>query len=163
MFVDLNDLLAKKNISKKLDLIIEENSFKDSDEEIKFLTPIVFDGNIDIIGDIINLTGTVKTKIQLICSRCLEPFPYDISLEINEKFSNLIANEDDDIIFLDSDTIDITEIIVNNIILTLPIKRLCKENCKGLCQQCGSNLNNSVCNCVKDDIDPRLAKLKDLF
>ena len=160
MFVDLKDLLSKKKISKELDLTIEEKSFNDSNEEIEFLSPIVFNGSINIIGDIINLTGTVKTKIQLICSRCLEPFPYDINLKINEKFSNIIANEDVDVIFLDSDT---TEIIVNNIILTLPIKRLCKENCKGLCQQCGSNLNNSVCNCVKDDIDPRLAKLKDLF
>lgn len=163
MFVDLNDLLSKKDISKKLDLTVEEDSFTDSDEEIKFLTPIAFNGYITLTGDIINLTGIVKTKIQLTCSRCLEPFPYDISLEINEKFSNLIANEDDDIIFLDSDTIDITEIIVNNIILTLPIKRLCKENCQGLCQKCGSNLNYSMCNCVKDEVDPRLAKLKDLF
>ena len=51
----------------------------------------------------------------------------------------------------------------NNILLTLPIKRLCKEDCKGLCQQCGNNLNLSTCQCDNDDIDPRLAKLKDLF
>lgn len=163
MFVDLNDLLSKKKISKELHLTIEERSFNDSDEEIKFLTPIVFNGNINVIGDIISLTGTVKTKIQLTCSRCLESYPYDINLDINEKFSNIIANEDDDIIFLDSDTIDITEIIENNIILTLPIKRLCREDCKGLCQQCGANWNFSTCDCKKDDIDPRLAKLKDMF
>lgn len=63
---------------------------------------------------------------------------------------------------LEDEVIDVTEVIENNIIIELPIKRLCKENCKGLCQQCGVNLNFSKCKCEKD-IDPRLAKLKDFF
>jgi uncharacterized protein len=85
-------------------------------------------------------------------------------MTIEEKFTtNDKANKDDDLIFINSDTLDITEIIENNIILTLPIKRLCKEDCKGLCHKCGTNLNFSTCHCNDDDIDPRLAKLKDLF
>ncbi|SUY61625.1 ribosomal protein L32 family protein [Clostridium sporogenes] len=63
---------------------------------------------------------------------------------------------------LKNEAIDVTEVIENNIIIELPIKRLCKKNCKGLCQQCGANLNFSKCKCEKD-IDPRLAKLKDFF
>ncbi|WP_341458640.1 DUF177 domain-containing protein [Clostridium tetanomorphum] len=101
--------------------------------------------------------------MELTCSRCLEKFSKDIEIEVNEKFSSDNANKDDDYIFIDSDAIDITEIIENNITLSLPIRRLCKEECKGLCQTCGTNLNHSRCNCKNEDIDPRLAKLKELF
>ena len=65
--------------------------------------------------------------------------------------------------FVDGDTLDITEIIENSIISTLPIKRLCKEDCNGLCSQCGANKNVENCSCLDYDVDVRLAKLRELF
>jgi len=86
-----------------------------------------------------------------------------VVIHAHEKFSNNSDNKDDEIIFIDGDTIDITNIVKNNIILSLPFKKLCKDDCKGICQNCGGNLNTTSCHCKEDDIDPRLAKLKDLF
>ncbi|MTK14124.1 MAG: DUF177 domain-containing protein [Clostridiaceae bacterium] len=164
MKLDISDLLKKQTANKKVHLELDKASFFDGREQINFLQPIKFDGILVKVGDIITLTGTVDTVLELSCSRCLEKFDYAVGLDIEEKLTtNDGANKDDDVIFIDSDTIDITEIIENNIIVTLPIKRLCREDCKGLCQQCGINLNLSACNCTKDVIDPRLAKLKDMF
>lgn len=164
MKLDISDLLKKETAKKEVRLELNELSCFDGRETIKFLQPIRFDGILNKVGDIITLTGTVTTLLELSCSRCIEKFSYVVDLNIEEKLTNHDgANKDDDVIFIDSDTIDITEIIENNIIVTLPIKRLCREDCKGLCQQCGVNLNFSACNCTKDDIDPRLAKLKDMF
>lgn len=92
-----------------------------------------------------------------------ENFTYGLCIDLCEKLTTNPDDKDDEVIFIDSDTIDITEIIENNIILALPVKRLCKEDCKGLCLRCGSNLNFTTCNCDKDNTDPRLSKLKDLF
>lgn len=164
MKLDISDLLKKETANKKFHLELEETGFFDGRENINFLQPVKFDGILSKVGDIITLTGKLNTVLELSCSRCLEKFDYVVDLDIEEKLTASDgANKDDDVIFIDSDTIDITEIIENNIILTLPIKRLCREDCKGLCQQCGANLNFSACNCTKDDIDPRLAKLKDMF
>lgn len=163
MKIDVSDLL-KKNITKKhIDLTILEKGFCDGREPISFVGPVKLEGTLSLVGDMLDLDATATAKIELICSRCLEKFVRDIHIDIHEKFSNENVNKDDDYIFIDSDAIDITEIIENNIILSLPIKNLCKEDCKGLCQICGTNLNNSSCNCGNQDIDPRLAGLKDFF
>ena len=163
MKIDISDLLRKKIIKKNIDLCFEEDCFYDGKEEIKFLSPIEVKGTLSILENELSLNATAKVKIELNCSRCLEKFDRDMEIHIDEKFSNDDANKDDDCIFIDSDVIDITEIIENNIILYLPIRRLCSESCKGLCQECGTNLNHSSCNCGDEEIDPRLAKLKELF
>lgn len=164
MKLDVSELLKKERAVKELHLEVNEKSFYDGSETIQLLEPIKLDGALTKSGDILTLNCAIHAVLELTCSRCLQKFGYSVDMTIEEEFTNSEkANKDDEIIFIDSDTIDITEIIENNIILTLPIKRLCKEDCKGLCQRCGINLNLSTCQCENDDIDPRLAKLKDMF
>lgn len=163
MTIDVIDLNRRKISKKKVHLVCAEESFYDDGEKIEFISPVTLDGELYLTGDIINLEGRILTELSLSCSRCLSDFSHTIDIPIHEKFSTNHDNKDDEIIFIDGDTIDITDIIKNNIVMSLPIKKLCKDECKGLCQHCGTNLNTSSCNCEKDDIDPRLAKLKDLF
>lgn len=164
MTIDVSDLLKKKSGVKQLNLVIEASEFY-GDEFIKFSNPVKLDGILSLVGDILNFDGRIRTELELICSRCNEKFNQSIDIPVFEKFSNKEQDINllDDIVYFQGDNIDITEIIQNNIVMTLPIRRLCKEDCKGLCQNCGTNLNSSTCNCKKDDIDPRLSKLKDLF
>ena len=96
------------------------------------------------------------------CSLCLEIFSHNFDLDIFEEFTNNSDKEDDSISFFE-DNLYLSEVIVNNVISTLPIKKLCNENCKGLCHECGTNLNLVTCNCNSDNIDIRMAKLMDLF
>ncbi|MFL0246979.1 YceD family protein [Candidatus Clostridium stratigraminis] len=163
MKIDVIDLIAKKASKKKVHLVSSMENFYDDGEYIQFLKPVTLDGDVSISENVIRLEGKVTTELGLSCSRCLTSFNYNIDIQIHENFSNNPDNKDDEIIFIDSDIIDITENIKNNIILSLPIKKLCKDDCKGLCQVCGINLNVSSCNCTRDLVDPRLAKLKDLF
>lgn len=163
MIVDISDLNRKKVSKKNVHLVYNEESFYDEGEKIEFLKPVVLEGNLYLIEDLISLEGEIFTEVNLTCSRCLSDFSQKIDLPVHEKFSINPENEDDEVIFVNGDTIDITDVIKNNIIISLPIKKLCKNDCKGLCQHCGTNLNISSCNCAKDDIDPRLSRLKDLF
>ncbi len=163
--IDVLDLLKKKSAHKTIDLDVELEGFNYDHEYMKVIEPIKFTGQLDMLGNLFELQGKITGAIELTCSRCLVKYPSELNIEVDEKFSNdpEAVDEDDNIIFIDSDTLDITEIVFSNIILSLPIKRLCKEACKGLCPQCGTDLNNSSCNCVNEEVDPRLAKLKDFF
>ncbi|MCH3964020.1 MAG: DUF177 domain-containing protein [Clostridium sp.] len=164
MKLDVSSLLDNETLDKDLDITLEESSFYDGGEYIDILKPIRFSGTLKKVGDLFVLTGNVNTVLGLTCSRCLEKFSYPMKIEINENFTGRkTVDEGDDVIFIDNDYIDITEVIENNIILMLPIKRLCKKDCRGLCPKCGTNLNYSTCDCSKDEIDPRWAKLKNMF
>lgn len=166
MKINFSDLLSKKIRRKKVDELFEVKEITFEDEKIKFLTPVKVTGEISFNEDIVSLDLHVDTKLELKCSRCLENFSYNISFDMDDKFTNNKNNEgdqSDEVTFINSDTLDIAEIVETNIISTLPIKRLCSEECKGLCHVCGTNLNKSNCNCNRDDIDLRFAALKDFF
>ncbi len=163
MVIDVSELFSNKNRKKEIHLEIEKDKFYYENEFIQFSKPVKLHLIFKPVGDEIELTGSVETELLLTCSRCLETFPSSMNIELNERLSKTLNSEDEDIIFIENDRLDLNEIVENNIIAVLPIKRLCNKDCKGLCHQCGINLNHSTCKCENEDVDPRLAKLKDLF
>lgn len=163
MNIDVSELLRKKNTRKDISLVVNGDELFSSTEDIKISNPISLEGVLFLVGDILHLDAQIKGNLTLQCSRCTEGFEYAVDIEAHEEFSHNYGDEDDNIIFIEGDNIDITEIIESNILLALPIKRTCSESCKGLCQGCGTNLNINTCNCGNLDVDPRLAQLKDFF
>ncbi|MGL5575725.1 MAG: YceD family protein [Sarcina sp.] len=162
MEIMFSDESQKKEISKAIDLIVKEDTIFLPGEEVKVLEAIEFHGKARTIADTISLEGEIKTKLELECSRCLNNFSIDVLTDIDEKFSNNIK-EDESIAYIEGDVLDVSEAIVSNVISTLPIKRLCDEQCKGLCQSCGADLNLHKCHCNDSNIDIRFEKLKELF
>lgn len=164
MLLDIYDLIGKRKSQKEVDETFIGNNFTYEGEEIVFVEPVNIKGEFTLIGDIINFNGTAKVTLKLTCSRCLADFNYPMEVEIHEKFSKFDDDyENNDIIIIDSDKVDFSPIVEANIILSLPMKKLCSKDCKGLCSVCGTNLNHSNCNCEENDFDPRLAKLKEFF
>lgn len=163
MIINISDLIRKSTTKKELNLELDLKSFNDGYETINVLEPIKVQGVIGKIEDVLSLDGIIGGKIELTCSRCLQKFHYDLNIEFHEKLTNNPENRDDELIFINNDNFDLAEIVENNIITSLPIQRLCKNDCKGLCQTCGKNLNYGSCDCDNFNYDPRLEKLKDLF
>jgi uncharacterized protein len=124
-------------------------------------SPVHVRARISNTGDRLLLNGTIKASVAMQCSRCLESFDYKVETDFTEELSN--KDSGDDIVSFEGDTIDLTDIIINNILLSLPMKAICDLNCKGLCPNCGTNLNIKECNCTGNDLDPRLAVLKGLL
>jgi len=118
------------------------------------------------------LVGRVKTSIELTCSRCLEGFP----MAVDEPFDVLYlphaaagpgeerAVEDDDLstAFYEDNVIDLGQLMQEQCYLAVPMKPLCREDCRGLCPVCGTNLNTGSCECRPTWVDPRLAVLEQL-
>ncbi len=163
MILEIKDLSKRKNFTKHIDEVFNSESFLYNGEEISFLSPIKAKGKVSIREDLIELDLNISTTLELTCTRCLDRYPSDIDINIFEEYSQDTEQDNIDVIQITEDYIDLEKVIKDNIILTLPIKKLCRDNCKGLCQNCGTNLNHSECHCSKEDVDIRMAKLKDLF
>ena len=163
MVINFSDLLSKKNRKKQISLSFELEPFEFEGEEIRAIEKVDVEGVAISENDVIVIEASIKTKLKLNCSRCLDTFIYPIDIDIEERFTNDIDLQQDGTMFVEGDSLDITEIIENCIISTLPIKRLCKDDCKGLCPECGVNKNVENCSCLDYDVDIRLAKLRELF
>jgi uncharacterized protein len=118
------------------------------------------------------LSGSVKTTLELPCSRCLEAFTCPVDAQFDLRYQPHTENtgedereiEEDDLstAFYENDEIDLGHLMREQFYLSLPMKPLCGEACKGLCPVCGTNLNRATCTCKRDWDDPRLAVLKAL-
>ena len=119
------------------------------------------------------LNGTVRTTVELPCSRCLEPFtwPVDASFDLryqphaeNTGEGNEVEIEEDDLstAFYENDEIDLGQLMREQFLLSLPMKPLCSDDCQGLCPICGTNLNRGSCGCKREWDDPRFDALREL-
>lgn len=147
------------NLLKREEEIIEVNrQIPNFIQEIQCEGPIDIQGRICIENQSLEIALGIKLSINMVCSRCIENFAYPLQCEINE---SLDLTEYQGI--LQNDTLDLTELIRENILIAIPIKALCDEDCKGLCTVCGVNMNVHNCDCNKDQIDPRLSVLNNLL
>ncbi len=128
--------------------------------------------------DGIRVKGEIIGTVGMECTRCLSEYTQELDIDVDEFYrrpglstvnreSRVAAHEveapEEDEYIIDEGMIDLNLLLNDHIMLNLPIKRLCDERCKGLCQVCGTNLNDEACGCVIEDIDPRLAPLRELL
>lgn len=136
-------------------------------EEVLFLGPCRMNGVFKHIGGgVIRYSGTMDTEVRMACSRCMKETDLPLHTQMEQRFTSDRQQEsymDDDIEVYQNDTIDLTELLTAEINLAIPMKVLCKEDCKGLCPICGKDLNEGPCDCQDDNIDPRWDALKSLL
>lgn len=118
------------------------------------------------------LVGRVQTRLELSCGRCLEPFAWPVDASFDLRYQPHALNtgegereiEEDDLTtaFYENETIDLAQLMREQFYLTLPMKPLCADDCRGLCPICGTNLNRGACDCTRQWEDPRFAALKAL-
>jgi uncharacterized protein len=118
------------------------------------------------------LAGHVSGELELNCGRCLEPFRLPVTSDFDLRYVPRAENtgegeeevEEDDLstAFYDNDEIDLRALILEQFQLALPMKPLCRIDCRGLCPNCGTNLNAGTCECDMKWSDPRFDALKNL-
>jgi uncharacterized protein len=116
------------------------------------------------------VNGEVEAAVPLVCSRCLESFPARVKTTVDLCFaprpvgadSVELGADDLDVDFYASDQLDVSRVLETEISLALPMKPLCREDCRGLCTVCGGNRNLVTCTCPERPAEPRLAVLRDL-
>ncbi|MBI2266923.1 MAG: DUF177 domain-containing protein [Armatimonadetes bacterium] len=119
------------------------------------LSGISLDGEVEgqvecsIAGQGLLVRGAVQSSVRLECCRCLEEFTSPLEAAVVEEFlpAALVGTDPERFTFGDDYLIDLTEVVRQSLILGLPMRPLCTQDCKGLCQVCGRNLNEGACNC----------------
>jgi uncharacterized protein len=136
------------------------------------VAPVALAFDIHKSGTQFRLVGSLKTTLQLPCSRCLEPLTWSVDATFDLKYQprelntgegeREVAADDLTTAFYENDTIDLGQLMREQFYLSLPMKPLCSEECLGLCSQCGTNLNRDTCGCAREWEDPRFAALRSM-
>lgn len=125
--------------------------------------PVQINGRVFTKADIVYLKLSIEYTLYGFCDRCADEISSDYSIDIDKIVVRELQNEDDDnYIIVSNQILDLDELVYEEVSLNLPSKLLCREDCKGLCQKCGANLNVNKCDC-KSDVDPRMAALLQLL
>lgn len=128
------------------------------------VSPVKIKGYVQNKSSIVTLAYKAFVNLHTFCDRCLTEFDKDLDFSFEYTLVPELQDEDGDgYILVEGDFLDLDELCVSDIVLNLPLKFLCREDCKGLCSICGKNLNHSECDCLNSQIDPRLAALKGLL
>lgn len=128
-------------------------------------------GKHRVIKDI-RLRGSLKAGLELQCARCLEPVPQDVARDFELLYRPLgvdagrdelsVTDAEAEIGYYQGEGILLEDVLREQVLLALPLKVTCREDCKGLCPHCGKNLNQEQCSCSVPVEDPRWAALKEI-
>ena len=172
MKISLDRLIRRE--TDKLDLNFSQkiDTINYCDSIYKLTSPINVNGKVSNTNKGLYLDIDVDFTILDNCARCLDEVevPIEYSIEgflVKEGFDEDEFEEDDAFIY-DGQELNLVDIIEQTLDFNIPARILCNEDCQGLCHECGANLNKQECSCSEDAndeeiIDPRFAKLKDLF
>jgi uncharacterized protein len=164
------DLSKIRQAQQRFDRTFDPTAVSMPDDAYRIVAPVELGFDIHKDKDKFRLVGRVKTTLELPCSRCLETYPLPVDQEFDLRYhpqseasaepETEVEDEDLETSFYRDEQIDLNELMREQFYLALPMKPLCREDCKGLCPQCGTNLNTATCDCSTEWEDPRLAALK---
>ncbi len=172
MFVDINELRERNEPL----LIVKDFSEKELkiDNSISALQyPAHSEVKVSLWGERVCVEGELGADLVLTCSRCLKLFARKIrkGFELEYRPDPVVETEgeelgltytDLEVGFYRDDRLDVRAVISEQIVLEIPMKPVCQKACKGLCEQCGADLNEGPCNCLPGSIDPRFEPLVEL-
>ncbi|MHB8070808.1 MAG: YceD family protein [Candidatus Cryosericum sp.] len=141
--------LQKLNIEEgsSQSFVFEESSIGDL-PGITLLEPVTGQFVLSNLGIGYHLAGSFGTRVSQPCARCEDPVEETVDFDVSETY--LLTGEDDpdqeDVFVLESDVLDVSDVVRQNLLMEVDEFPLCKEDCKGLCPECGANLNEMTCS-----------------
>ncbi len=162
MIIPISQILGRNGTSQNFTVSEQIENTAGYPGVVVFLEPVKIEGILTNVDENIVLDAKGETEAELPCSRCLAPVRIKVNFKLNEKFSHAgVLNEEAET--FSGDQIDLAEVVKRSILSALPMKVVCREDCKGLCPVCGKDLNEGDCGCDTTSIDPRFESLRALF
>ncbi|MGL4738575.1 MAG: YceD family protein [Cellulosilyticaceae bacterium] len=163
MIINIQTLINQEELSFDETAQVNLSSLNLATTTTDYMTKVY--GTVARYGDLFTVEGYVDLDLKLLCDRCMGEFSTPIHAPLYCQFTSTEEkiDEEEGIKRVSKSSIDLSEDILQAIVMDLPMKALCKANCKGMCKKCGIDLNKGTCSCDRSDIDPRLEQLKDIF
>ena len=171
MFFEIEDI-PEGGLS--LDLLAGKEQFEINQQDCSLSDDVKVKGRLVRLEQDVSFAGELQATLQLACTRCLKLFPYNVKTGIKIHFiprgkdpspGNEIEIKETDIEqeIYEGGQVDLIGPVRDQILLEVPLMHLCREDCKGICSECGNDLNSNQCECQNEgQIDPRLAVLKNI-
>ena len=132
-----------------------------------FPEPARVSGSLSLRADVVTLEISCEAMYEGTCDRCGVPVrqaeAFTLERMLVPALDNAESEDNEALLVVEDLRLDLSELVRMEVILHMPMKHLCKSDCRGICPVCGRNLNEGDCGCVTKEIDPRLAALKDLL
>lgn len=171
MLLNLSSVLSEQHIpvDETVSCSIEEFRLRSSSY------PVISSSDAHITveyagGRKLRVKGTCSLVIEIPCDRCLKPVPVDFDLDFEREVEPGVEGEAsdetdklDENSYIDGYHLDVDRLLYNEILVGWPMKVLCSESCKGICNVCGQNLNEGTCDCEDTGVDPRMSVIRDVF
>ena len=137
--------------------------------ELHQVEPLEVRGTAELVDGQIHVAGQLHTRLEMVCARCLEPVMEDVSRDfdlfyrpvqsIQREEETRLKLDDTEMAFFQGEGLFLTDVLAEQVLLAMPMKVICRSDCRGLCPHCGTNLNTDECRCSIQGTDPRLAPL----
>ena len=169
MQINLSELLTVNGKSKQYEATLDMDKFRCNAGQFSVVHKqpvqinITHTGNRKLIIDC-----ECKLSVEFPCDRCLKPvihqfelsFDRDVDLEVTEE-ERLEALDEQS--YINGYNLDVDQLVYGELIVNMPMKVLCSDSCKGICNRCGINLNFESCHCDDTELDPRMSVIRDIF
>ncbi len=163
MIIDLKRIFVNENSALPIEYLLDLSNVEHCGN-FPLKKPVLLNGTVSNKAGLIRFEATVSYTYSAPCDRCGVDTQKPVTVKVDKSLATAIEGEDSDTILLVPDMkLDVDEFLYTEVVVSLPMKHLCSETCKGICLKCGKNLNQGECGCPTKEIDPRLQALADLL
>jgi len=166
MFLDVKELAVRK---LRLRQSFAPGAVDYHTTDFRQVDPLDVRVTAEVVEGQIRISGELRTRLESVCARCLEPVIEEVSREFDLYYRPLqsmareeearLKLDDTEIAFFEGDGLFLADVLAEQVLLAIPIKVICRSDCRGLCPHCGANLNTDDCRCEAHGADPRMAPL----
>ena len=166
MFLDINELAVRKTRIRKS---YAPGTLDFHSGEFRQVEPLEVRATAELVEGQIRICGNLHTRVELVCARCLDTVIEEISRDFDLFYRSMTSMspdeelklnlDDTEMAFFEGDGLFLADVLAEQVNLALPMKVICRSDCRGLCPNCGANLNHEGCRCETHATDPRLAPL----
>ena len=163
MLIDLSDILSTEGLTRNVEVHFDFDNFQFKGMDYRIGSADDFTLELKNYGkNRVKITGSTRVVMNLVCDRCLEEFQREFGVDIDTVIDTSVFDSDDvdeidELSYFEDCNIDMDALLKKELMGLVPIQILCKDDCKGLCKVCGTNLNHGSCSCDDFVPDPRLS------
>jgi uncharacterized protein len=164
MILALKQVFAAEGLKIDFDYELSLSGYEFPAGEFPFKAPVRVAGKVENRAGVVGLSANAEFDYHTRCNRCFEEITEHMTIPIENVLVKSLSGEGaDDMLVVEDEQLDLDELVTAYIVLALPLKNLCREDCKGLCPACGKNLNEGDCGCVAKEAVSGLSQLKELL
>jgi len=169
MLISLSEIMTTKDNVVQINAPIELERFDYQGNSYEFAHKEPVELTITNLGNRkVMIEGSTNISLTLFCSRCLKELTYPMDIQFQKETDFNLSEEErveglDETNYIIGYNLDVDTLIYDEILIDFPMRLLCSEDCKGLCKNCGTNLNEKTCDCDTTVLDPRMSVIRDIF